>query len=82
MSGAPSIAPELQPCWYCPHYGGLTAGGTAAWCTEGRVVQVAPEWGCARWSRVPGVDDEPWAPAGWRPLKPELVSGVLCLLPR
>lgn len=74
-TGAPSITPEPRPCWYCPHYGGMRAGGSAAWCVERRQLQGAPEWGCVLWSRAPGVDDEPWVPASWRALKPELISG-------
>jgi|GEM_PF-4391842 len=75
-NGAPSHPLELRPCWYCTSYGGMRASGTAAWCVERRQLQSAPEWGCALWSRAPGVDDEPWAPATWRPLKPELVRPI------
>lgn len=82
MTGAPALLREPTPCWYCPHYGGMRADGTAAWCVERRQLQTAPEWGCARWSRAPGVDDEPWTPDDWHPLKPELVQSQAFARPR
>lgn len=56
------------PCWTCHYYAGLTAFGTAAFCTlpNGSKVVALPEHGCAFWEREPGADDEvrrPDAPA-------------------
>ena len=67
MPGHPSRPIEIRPCWHCRWYVGLTGGGTAALCSHPRCCRVRswPATGCGCWERLPGVDDEPWAPDGF-----------------
>lgn len=65
----PSLSTD-QPCWTCTGYGGLTAGGTAAWCTRPGCprVRASADLGCCSWERALGTDDEPGSyPDGFFP---------------
>lgn len=55
-------------CWHCEHFRGLTAEGTAALCGAPGCSRVRPDpaRGCSACQRVPGIDDEPGPPAGFR----------------
>ena len=67
--------PHLStPCWYCAHWAGPCWGNPyLADCRRDGLklcVANAPD-GCVHWERVPGVDDDGWAPVEiarpWRP---------------
>jgi len=64
-----------QPCWYCMHWAGPCWGDPGlADCRRGgrKSCKAEAAGGCSHWERVPGVDDDGWAPVALvRPMSPE-----------
>ncbi len=59
MTGFNPYPVESTPCRHCAHFGGMTAGDSAAICLfRGLMIRSMPERGCAYWEREPGADDD------------------------